>query len=632
MTLAGLNLIQQALSIYDKDLRLVVCNRRFQEMFDLPARLTTPGAGFSDTIEYLAQRGEYGPVADVAAFTAERVAQAQAFEPHYFERPTTDGRFVSVEGAPLPQGGWVAVYTDITATKRHEKMLRARSDALSEQVLAHTEQLEASNRKLAATIKALEETKRQLEETEARTRLTTQMMPAHVAHVDLDRRYSFSNRQLNFVMPGRAADIIGRPIAQVLGAQTYGRIKRNLDAAFDGQASTFEFTDAISQRRIRAAFTPEKGSDGDISGVYILSMDVTEETQARAALQQTRRREMATRLTSGLAHDFSNLLTIIMGMQHKLAKMNLPEDADALIQGTLGAAQRGGNLLARIADISTARSAGPTPVALPQFLDGFLPLAQASLPPNVSLDIRNKVGDVTVMMDAGAVQDALLNLVLNARDAVGAQGKILLAVQNAQDIWLEFIVSDTGAGFSPEALDRALDPFFTTKGGEGSGLGLAMVYDMAKLAGGEVLLANTYKGARVTLRLPLRRTDPVPQGGLVLLVEDNPDLRDIWRDGLRTHKFQVIEASTAAEARALLANLPDIDAVLSDVMLEGAETGVDVAGYAAEAGKPVVLMTSLPMTDQMFISAQNCAPLLRKPFTMDDFTAALANARKEIAS
>jgi PAS domain-containing protein len=224
MTAAGLNLIAQALTIYDADLRLVLCNAPFQQMFDLPKALVTPGASFQETITLLAQLGEYGDVDDVARFVAERVEQARAFEPHYMERTRANGRTISVEGSPLPQGGWVTVYTDITRTKQQEALLRARSDALSGQVLAHAEELSATNRELAAMNTALEEAKRQLTLSEARTRLTTEMMPAHIAHVDANACYTYSNRRLASVMPGRRADLIGRHIAEVLGQQAYDSI------------------------------------------------------------------------------------------------------------------------------------------------------------------------------------------------------------------------------------------------------------------------------------------------------------------------------------------------------------------------------------------------------------------------
>lgn len=118
LTTAGLNLIAQALSIYDSDLQLAVCNRPFRDMFDLPEKLVTPGARFDETIQYLVESGEYGFVEHVGEFINARVEQARAFQPHYMERTRSNGRTISVEGSPLPQGGWVTVYTDITATKQ----------------------------------------------------------------------------------------------------------------------------------------------------------------------------------------------------------------------------------------------------------------------------------------------------------------------------------------------------------------------------------------------------------------------------------------------------------------------------------------------------------------------------------
>ena len=126
LTRTGLNLISQALSIFDSDLRLAVCNRRYQEMFDFPAEYITPGVSFEDTIRLLVMRGEYGPQDDPDEAVRSRVQAALAFVPHYLERMRPNGRWVSVEGFPLPQGGWVTVYTDITEVRVQQQMLRAR--------------------------------------------------------------------------------------------------------------------------------------------------------------------------------------------------------------------------------------------------------------------------------------------------------------------------------------------------------------------------------------------------------------------------------------------------------------------------------------------------------------------------
>lgn len=606
---AGLNLIAQALSIYDSELRLVVCNRPFKTMFELPNHLVVPGAGFEDTIRYLAETGEYGAVEDLDTFVQSRVEQARAFEPHYMERVRANGRTISVEGSPLPQGGWVTVYTDITRTKRSEQLLRARSAELSDRLIAHAEDLSAANRELAASNTALEEAKRQLTDIEARTRLTTEMMPAHIAHVDSSGQYTYSNRRLNSVMPGKPANIIGMTIRDALGPETFARIEPYLDAAYRGESAVFEFTDMPSSYRIRVSFTP----DGT-GGVYILSMDITQETQARVALQQTHRRALAAQMTSGLAHDFSNLLTIVLGAQSKLARLQLDAEAADLVAATQDAARRGGRLLNRIADMTGHRTLRPAAIDLHTFLQDFQLLATPALPRAMGFSVLDNTGDEPVMLDAGMLQDALLNLVLNARDACGTSGQITVSAHKSGGVWIVITVSDTGPGFSDIALDKALDPFFTTKGGEGSGLGLPMVYDMVKLAGGDLRLSNTPTGAQVTLRLPYR---PAPElsGGLVLLVEDSDDLRAEIRDMLMDLGHSVIEAASVDEAVALTADLPEIALVLSDINLSGSATGLDLIDRLGPDGPPSILMTALPPSDALHSQGAARAPVLQKPFS-----------------
>lgn len=613
---AGLNLIQQALTIYDSDLRLVHCNRRFQEMFGLPDRLCTPGARFADTIRFQAETGDYGDV-DPDDFVATRIRQALAFEPHYMERTRANGRTISVEGAPLGEGGWVTVYTDITQTKRQEALLRARSEELSEKVLTHAEELAATNRKLESTIAALEEAKREITEMEARTRLTTEMMPAHISHVNAERRYTYSNRKLGHVMPGRPADILGRHIAEVLGAPAYAVIEPYLNRAFKGEPSVFEFNDSLSAHRIRAAFTPDRDEEDCISGVYILSMDVTEESQARAALQQTRRREIAAQLTSGMAHDFSNLLTIILGTQTRLEKMALPDEAQEMVSATLQAARRGGTLLNQLADMTGQRAPRPEPTDVARFLRELTQLASPSIPDAIRLEIRDDIPARPLLLDRGMLQDSLLNLLLNARDACGGRGRILLSTRVVADTWAEFTVTDSGPGFSQAALAHAFDPFFTTKGDHGTGLGLAMVYDMTKLAGGEVRMSNGYMGARVTLRLPYRPASQHCTPGLVLLVEDSPDLREGVRDMLTGMGHSVVEAASVPEALALAEGLPELTLMLSDIRLEGEATGLDLIERLPETAPPVFLMSSLPSDDPLRARAASVAPLLTKPFTAE---------------
>lgn len=616
LLLAGMNLIQQAISVFDQDMRLVVFNQPMTRMFDLPEHITALGTSFEDVIRYLSMTGEYGEIDDIEEFVRARVQLAKSFEPHYMERRRSNGQWIGVEGTPLPQGGWVTVYTDITRIKQQDTMLRARSEELSDQVLARSEELAATNRQLEATIGALEETKRQLTEIEARTRLTTEMMPAHIAHVGLDHVYTYSNRRLSSVLPGRPGDVVGMTFPDAVGDSAFQHIQPYFERALNGQGSVFEFSDQESARRIRVAFTPDKDEDGEMRGLYILSMDITEETQARVALQQNKRREVGAQLTNGLAHDFSNLLTVILGMQSRLAGMNLPEDAETLVTNTLSAARRGGTLLNRIADMTGTRVPKPVATDLDRYLRDLTTIARPSLPNDMSLKVNALADSGPYLLDNGLLQDSLINLILNARDACGRRGQITLTVSEVRDTWIEFLVDDTGTGFSDRALEHALDPFFTTKGNEGSGLGLAMVYDMTKTVGGDVKISNTDSGGRVSLRVPLRRARSTNETGLVLLVEDNPDLRGEIRSMLTEGGYSVIESTSVAEARLLANELPDIALVLSDIQLEGSETGIDLVSDLKHL--PSYLMTSLPLSDPLHRSAHAVAPVLPKPFSQSD--------------
>ncbi|GLK66124.1 signal transduction histidine kinase [Paracoccus kondratievae] len=608
LTRSGLNLIQQAISIFDADLRLAVCNRPYQQMFGLPDKLTRTGATFQDTIRYLVDRGEYGPQEDPEAAIRERVDQALTFQPHYLERRRADGRWISVEGAPLSQGGWIAVYTDITHIKRQEALLRARSAELSELVLENAERLSAANRALAATNAALEEAKRILTESEARTRHVTAMVPAHIAHMDREFRYTFSNNQISLVFPGTDPSVIGRRCEDVLGTETFVRLRPHLDRAVSGQSQVFEITHPPSGRRIRIALTPDQNG----RGVYVLSTDVTAEVQAREALTHAAKRAVAAQMTSGLAHDFGNLLTIILGLQGRLARASLPPEQAEDVQATLAAARRGVRLLDGISALTGRREHQPQPVELRSMLDDLAAMTRPTLGAGVTLDTH--IGDLParVMLDPGALQDALLNLILNARDAMQGQGRIGIKIRPAGR-WLEIIVSDSGPGFSPEALARATEPFFTTKGSQGTGLGLSMVYDQIKLSGGTLRLLNTEGGgAQVIIRLPLRAARPQ----LVLLVEDDDAIRAHIREMLTTQGHSVIEAGSLGEACGLT-DLPGLTLILSDLQL-GDGSGADLRGR----GLPLVLMTALPPGDPRR-SGLDC-PVLTKPFDETELAVAMA--------
>ena len=623
MTLSGLNLIKQAISIHDQDLKLMVANRRFQRMFNLPDHLVQSGAEFRDILLYLSERGEYGPIDDIDVFVDEKVELARAFEPHYFERTRANGTSISVEGNPFSQGGWISVYTDITDAKRQEAFFRDHTESLSEDLVRHSEALAQANREMAATVTALEAAKQALTDSRANLALVNAMTPAHIAHVNAQGVYTHSNGKLHTILPMPEASIIGRSFEDVLGPHVWQHVGPRFQKVLQGDPSISEFYDDGSGRHIRLAMTPDLDSSGDVQGTYILSMDVTDEVSARTALTHARRRELATQLTSGMAHDFSNLLTIIMGQQAQLEAAGLNDPTVATASATIkSAAKRGGELIESLSRIESTRTLEPISVVVASFLEDVEQLARAAVPDQIKLYVQSSVPDARLVFDPGFAQDALLNLVLNASEAMNGVGHVSIQLTRLQEQMLEILVLDDGPGFTPEALTNALAPFYSTKRGKiGSGLGLSAVFDFAKTCGGALRLRNRPdKGASVSLRIPYVPVKTI-DSGLVLLVDDDDDVRMTVRNFLRRSGHAVIEAGSVAEAKKLI-GIEGLTHVVSDLAIGASETGLDVAKIVPPH-IPVLIITGLPKSDVLRQSAERDYPVLSKPFDFATLESAL---------
>ena len=618
MIRSGLNLISQAISIHDQDLRLVHANRRFQEMFQIPDALMRPGTDFRQTVQYLAQQGEYGPLDDLDGFVDDKVALALEFKPHYFERTRANGSSISVDGSPLEEGGWITVYTDITEIRRQEERSRSRAKSLSDDLLTRSALLERTNREMAATVRALEAAQQDLRESRERLDLINRMIPAHIAHVDESARYTHSNGRLQTVLPDHDGDIVGMHMRDVLGAAIWSHVAPRLARVMQGLPDVSAFRDEDSGRYIRLAMTPDPGPDGEVQGAYILSTDVTEEVNARNALTYARRRELATQLTSAMAHDFSNLLTIIMGEHSRLEAIDNLDPAVRAIADTIkSAARRGAQLVQRLGTMSSQQNLDPTTVNLSAFFATFLPLARAAVPEGVTLTITNTIPDPRLIFDPGFAQDALLNLVINAGEVCGDTGTITVMASRSQDGQCLFCVRDDGPGFAPEALEMAVNPFYSSKGDKvGRGLGLTSAYDFAKSSGGILKHRNHPNGgAEVTIRIPYLVPAPL-ENGLVLLVDDDADVRQTVRGYLRRDGHQVIEAENLQEATQLMA-VDGLGLVVTDLDIGGTGTGLDVAA-AVPQGLPVLIITGLPASDPLRKSAAQAHPVLAKPFDYED--------------
>jgi len=619
MIRSGLNLISQAISIHDHDLRLIHANQRFQDMFQIPDDLMQPGTEFRETLICVAQQGEYGPVDNIDAFVNEKVDLARQFEPHYFERTRANGTTISVDGNPLEEGGWITVYTDITETKQQEDRIRSRAESLSDELLERSATLEQTNRELTATVRALEAARQDLRDSRARLDLINRMTPAHIAHVDATARYTHSNGRLQSLVPTSTDDIVGLHMRDVLGDQIWSHVGPRFDSVMQGRSDVSEFRDDSSGHFIRLAMSPDLDGDGVVEGAYILSTDVTEEVTARNALTYARRRELATQLTSAMAHDFSNLLTIIMGEQGRLEAVDGLDPKVRDIAVTIkSAAKRGADLVGRLNAVSPQPTLDPTAVNLAAFFRTFEPLARAALPNGVHLRVDNTAPDPRLIFDAGFAQDALLNLVINAGEACGDTGQITLTAQKTPDGQMQVTVRDTGPGFTPQALDEAMNPFFSTKDGKvGRGLGLTSAYDFAKSSGGILKFGNhDAGGAEVTLRIPY--TLPPPnENALVLLVDDDDAIRQTVRGYLRREGHDVIEAATLSEATQLMA-VDGLGLIVTDLDIGGNGTGLDVAA-AAPPHLPVMIITGLPKTAPLRQKAEAGHTVLSKPFDFDAF-------------
>ena len=629
MTLSGLNLIKQAISIHDQDLKLMVANRRFQRMFNLPDHLVTQGAEFRDILFYLSERGEYGPIDDIDVFVDEKVELARAFEPHYFERTRANGTSISIEGNPFAQGGWISVYTDITDAKRQEEFFRSHAESLSDDLVRHSEALVQANREMAATVTALEAAKQALTDSRENLALVNAMMPAHIAHVNAQGAYTHSNGKLHTILPMPDANIIGRRFEDVLGAHVWTHVGPRFHNVLAGEPSISEFYDDGSGRFIRLAMTPDFDGDGAVQGSYILSMDVTDEVSARTALTHARRRELATQLTSGMAHDFSNLLTIILGQQAQLETLGASNPDIAKASATIkSAAKRGGALIESLSRIESTRTLEPISVKVAAFLEDVVQLARAAVPDQIVLTVQSTIPDERLVFDPGFAQDALLNLVLNASEAMNGVGNVALELSRLQDGMLEFLVLDDGPGFTAEALTNALAPFYSTKRGKiGRGLGLSAVFDFAKTCGGSLRLRNRPdQGASVSLRIPYAPVKAA-EAGLVLLVDDDDDVRMTVRTFLRRAGHSVIEAVSVAEAKKLV-GIEGLSHVVSDLAIGQFETGLDMAKIVPPH-IPVLIITGLPKTDELRMRAEQSNRVLSKPFEFAALETALLGGQTD---
>jgi PAS domain S-box-containing protein len=405
--------------------------------------------------------------------------------------------------------------------------------------------------------------------------------------------------------------------------------------------------------------------EGDL--VYAYGRDVTaEKEQAEAlrqteeALRQSQKMEAVGQLTGGLAHDFNNLLTGITGslelLQMRFAQGRLGE-LDRYFAAAQGAAKRAAALTHRLLAFSRRQTLDPRPTDVNRLVGGMEELIRRTVGPSVEIEVVGAVGLWTILVDPNQLENALLNLCINARDAMPDGGRLTIETANrwmderaarARELtpgqYISLCVTDTGTGMTPEVVRRAFDPFYTTKPiGLGTGLGLSMIYGFVRQSGGQArIYSEAGQGTMVCLYLPrhvgaaaqadLPLPVPVPQraedGATVLIVDDEPTVRMLVAEVLAEQGFVSVEAPDGPSGLALLESDRRIDLLITDVGLPGGINGRQLADAArmVRPGLKVLFITGYAenaVVRNGYLEAG--MHVLTKPFTMEDLARRLAD-------
>jgi signal transduction histidine kinase len=437
------------------------------------------------------------------------------------------------------------------------------------------------------------------------------------------------------------------------------QIKAYWDRALAGEqfTETDEFGDeTLARRAFEIRFSPLFGADGRQIGAYQFVQDVTERLREQTRLKQTeealrhaQKLESLGQLTGGVAHDFNNLLAVMSGGVQLLNRPIEPAQRERVIAGMRQAVKRGAALTRHLLSFSRQRPINPEAIDVARQIDGMREILARSLRGDIQVDIQFDDELWLVEVDTGEFELALINICVNARDAISGEGFIGIAARNQSGFslgglsgdFVELAITDNGTGIPADLLTRVFDPFFTTKDvGKGSGLGLAQVYGFVKQSGGHVDIQSEL-GKGTTVRLFLPRTGKVPgeahpqgdtsvQGvgrpfeGQVLLVEDDDEVAALAAEMLKSIGFGVTRVASASAALGALANERPVSLVFSDIMMPGGMSGVELAREIRirRPALPVLLATGYQ--EAAAGAAQDGIGVLLKPYSMEELTGAIS--------
>ncbi|HEY0183762.1 MAG TPA: PAS domain S-box protein [Rhodopila sp.] len=543
--------------------------------------------------------------------------------------------------------GWIGTAVDIHDVVQANQILE-------QSVIGRTAELEIVNQRLSAEIIQRQRIEEGLRTSEARYRLLYNRTPMALQSVDADARLIDVNDTWLAMFDYARDDVLGRSPTDFMTPDSAARYREKAWPEMMSSHGQLRVMDYQFLTRSGRVFDGRLAASGefDDAGRFIRSWsaiaDVTAEKRADRELRQAQRMDALGQLTAGIAHDFNNLLTAILGNLELLSKRP-PRDqarADRLIAGARNAAERGAKLTAQLLSFSRQQRIAAQPVDLNQVIQAMVPLLRSTIGGNIGIVVQSDGALPAALADPTQVELAILNLAINARDAMPLGGAITIetaTVGLGDPVWPEepaagnyvaVRVSDTGSGIPDAVRERIFEPFFTTKdAGKGSGLGLPQVLGVVKqLGGGLAVRSVPGEGTCITLFLPpadaaapvetvVTHSDAPTTPGLcprILLVDDDEDVRWVTASMLSDAGYEVVEAPTGAAALDMLERA-DVatDLVLADVAMPGVN-GVEFATIVRRTWPAVAVLLMTGYADTALLPVNGGEDVLRKPFMASD--------------
>jgi len=456
-----------------------------------------------------------------------------------------------------------------------------------------------------------------LRASEARYRGIVETTSEGVVLLDGDGRIGYANARFG-AMLGVPAALVGLAFRDLVVEASRLDIDRELAQVPSGGTRRLEVgLDRPDGRTVAAQVALTARVDGD--GVLVMVADVTEQKNIEAQLRQAQKLDAVGQLAGGVAHDFNNLLTVIDGY----AALLIAESSDEAVTRDLAmirdAAARAGALTRQLLTFSRIQAARPCVVDVAALVAGVEGMLHRLIREDIQLVVTATDAPALVWADPGQLEQVLVNLAVNARDAMPDGGTLTIATDRVGELVL-ITVADTGCGMSPEVTSRIFEPFFTTKDqGKGTGLGLSTVYGIVTQAGGRVhVRSRPGRGSRFDVYLPVTTAAAVPTQAdrapqrlatgteTILLVEDDPAVRTLTERILRTAGYQVLTCTDGQHALAVARANPGFDLLLTDVIMPGMN-----GRELAERLKAPVLFTSAYTRGVL----DPTAAFIEKPFT-----------------